>query len=70
MSIKCPACQQSVTTVFKCNFCSDMRCSSSNSGFKGACNSSKSPFGKPQGASESEDQTCYVCKKGKYKKSA
>jgi hypothetical protein len=67
MSIKCPNCQQNVTTVFKCDFCGDLRCNATfSNGDKGTCGSSKSPFGKPQGAADAK--TCYVCKKGKYKK--
>ena len=67
MAIQCPKCGMKVSNLYRCDFCGDVRCDSSvSSGTNGGCNSSKSPYGRPQGAANG--RTCFACKKGKYQK--
>tara|TARA_B100000315_G_scaffold228094_1_gene236493 strand:- start:225 stop:401 length:177 start_codon:yes stop_codon:yes gene_type:complete len=56
--MKCPSCNKGAGTVYKCDVCGEVRCSS------GSC---KGTMGGGQG-SGGLNLFCKACKKGKYRK--
>lgn len=58
--MKCPVCGKTVSHLFKCDRCGDVRCNHS-----AGCNSPKGPFGK-SGQGAVRGKICRVCRKGRY----
>lgn len=64
----CPACGFP-GTLYKCDVCGDVRCNGhtvSAGGQRGACGTTKSPFGTAKPAVP--NGRCHVCRKGKYRR--
>ena len=64
----CPTCGFP-GTIYKCDVCGDVRCNGhtvSAGGQRGACGTTKSPFGTAKPAVP--NGRCQVCRTGKYRK--